>query len=103
MRYLAVLAVLISGCSAKMAVFSDPLGEHKAEALVAPSLKLEIQGADLSTMGLYFAPNILPALQPPLVVPQAPPPAPLQPAIPAWLVEATKAGRVAAERTKEKP
>jgi hypothetical protein len=108
MRHLAVLAVLASGCWAKMAVLSDPLDERKEEALIAPSLKLEIQGADLSTMGLYLAPNILPALQPPLVVPQAmPAAAPARPAIPAWLVEEAEAGNIAAraaiERAKETP
>lgn len=65
-----LLLTVIAGCAAtgKVAVLTDPLVEKPAGPVVpdkiAPSLRLELDGVDLTQMGLYVAPNVIPALQP---------------------------------------
>lgn len=64
----AVLACLLAGCGASMNVMQKPQGPGSVPK-GQPYMMLVVSGVDLSAQGLYLAPNIIPALQPPLVQP----------------------------------
>jgi hypothetical protein len=71
---LAAVAALSASCSGKMAVFRDPMAQAVAAQAAGPRLSLEIENVNLDTMGLYFAPNVVPAMSPQLATAASPPP-----------------------------
>lgn len=64
-RFLAAISVLLgNGCAARFAVLGDPTVSKPPAVAAGQELTLTVRNVDLATAGLYFAPNIIPALNP---------------------------------------